>query len=152
MPVGEAVHYPQVAVRAPATERAVKAAAGVSAVAQVPPDQGVKLGSHELAKAVGVIHAVDEAGGLLALRARVAVVLGADQFDVRPRRAEIVCELLPQVGGVQRPLRGTLEQKGVAVGAQAVVAACPFGVVVMDGEVGVTPRFLSVANMTAVQP
>ena len=60
-----------VAVRAPPVEGGIEIAAGIRAVAQVPPEVGIEFGFQYLADAVRQIKAVDEAGGLAAVSAGV---------------------------------------------------------------------------------
>ena len=67
---------------APAVESGVEAAGGAWAIAEVPESVSVEFGFHELAKGVGHIQGVDQAGGLASFSAGVAVVFRADQFDV----------------------------------------------------------------------
>ena len=46
---------------------------------------------------------------------RVAVVFGADQFGIGAGRAEVIGDLLAQVGGVTGPIDRNLEQQRIAV-------------------------------------
>ncbi len=101
--VGQTVDHAEVAIETPAVKGRIEAALGVGAVAQVPPDEAVEFGLHELGEAVGIVEGVDEDHGLFALVAGVAVVFGDDEFDVAAAGAEVVTDLLAQVRGVAAP-------------------------------------------------
>jgi len=47
---------------------------------------------------------------LPALIAGIGIVFRAEEFEVRSRRAKVVGDLLAQIGGVVRPVGGSLNQ------------------------------------------
>src|SRR5437870_1109261 len=106
----EAVDHPEVAVGAPAVEVRTEESIRIGAVAQVPPYEASELRLEQLAQAVGVIEAVDEARGLPALLPGVTVVFGDDQFDVRPRSAKVIRDVLPEIRRIGRPVSRGLKQ------------------------------------------
>jgi len=96
----------EVAVGPPAVERGTEVAGVVGAVPQIPPEESIELGLHQLREAVGQVESVDNTRGLSALGAGIVVVLRAKEFNVGAASAEVVGDLLAQVGGIGRPIGG----------------------------------------------
>src|SRR5215831_7723997 len=108
-----------IAVRAPAVQSRIESAGGVGAVSPVPPKVRVEFRLHQLADAVSEVKSVDDTGELTSEgRAGIAVVFGADEFDVRAGRSEIIRDLLAKIRGVAWPGGGSLEQNRIAVGSR----------------------------------
>ena len=116
--IAQAVHNAVVAVVAPSIQGwgiiLIWVAGVAGAIAEIPPDSGLKLRFIQVRGAVRKVQAIDEAGGLLARRSINAIIFGAGQFDFGAvRGAEVVRDLLAQVGGVVAPGGSGLKQRSV---------------------------------------
>src|SRR5437763_1024574 len=111
--VGPAVDDAVIAVLTPAVKAGAVIVGKELPVAEVPPDQRIKFRLQDLAGAVGKEETVHQAGGLFAGIGGNGIILRANQLDIGAGCAEIIGELLPEIGGVIGPEARGLEQGGV---------------------------------------
>ena len=105
-----------VPIKAPAIQGGTVVLRIVLAVAQIPPDEGVKFSLQHTTNAVGQIESVDHTRGLLARIGIDRVVFRHVDLHARPHGSEVVRQLLPQVGGIVRPGLRLLQQGRVGLG------------------------------------